>query len=219
MGDDRNIIITDSIKETVSSEFKKIADYYHNRRGIAVSKQSLEYAADILAAYSNPEKEDFLAHSSGNTYIQPMVAGLAAMLEESAQTDNTVGNRANYHINTGNRALVLCGIFPEYANRRAVGLDYYQKMGISAYSYVASSMREKPNLFHNLAGDFVTIANIMSDFRDSSANADTSVIERLEQASHPDREGTEERLNDNSSNVVDFEKYHRRKQSRGYDPA
>lgn len=219
MVDDRNIIITSSIKETVSEEFKKIAEHYHNRHGIAVSQQALEHAADILAAYSNPEKEDFLAHSSGNTYIQPMVTDLVAMLEESTQTGNPGGNQATHYINTGNRALVLCGIFPEYANRRTVGLDYYQQMGMNAYSHVASSMREKPNLFHNLAGDFVTIANIMRDFRDSGAEADTSVIERLQQARHPDSEDTETRPEDDTSNVVDFEKYRRKKQAPGYDPA
>lgn len=212
MADDSGIIITDSIKETLEAEFKTIAQHYRNRRGIVVDPQALQHAADILAAYSNPEKEDFLAHSSGRTYIKPMVSDLTSLLDESMQADAAGGDSIHHHVNRGNRALVLCGIFPEYANRRTVNLNYYAQMGVSAYDQVAQRMREQPNVFHDLSSNFVTIADIMRDFRDSGAStADQSTLELLQQSRDLNSTGAEERLKKEAPNVVDFEKYRRRK--------
>ena len=220
MANDSGIIITDSIKETLESEFKTIAQHYRNRHGIVVSQQALHHAADILAAYSNPEKEDFLVHSSGRTSIQPMVSDLTAILDETAKTDGVQDNSVHHHVNTGNRALVLCGIFPEYAQRRPVNLSYYAQMGVSAYDQVAQRIREQPNVFRDLSNNFVTLTDIMRDFRDSAAaQADQSTWDLLQQSRELGSKGAEDQLKEQAPNVVDFEKYRRsRDQNRNGGP-
>jgi hypothetical protein len=185
---------------------------YRNRHSIVIDPLALQHAASGLAAYSNADKDNFLNQSSGRTFIQPMVSDLSAIVDDVALTGASNDNSIHRHADTGNRALVLCGIFPEYANRRAVSLDYYANMGRSAYDHVARQKRKQPNVYYELANKFCTITDIMRDFRDSaSPRHNESVLVLLQQARELGTPGTANRLEQVAPNVVDMTQWRQKR--------
>jgi len=68
----------------------------------------------------------------------------------------------------GDRCLLIAGLFPEQAKRRNVSVTYYIGIGKQAYYNVAnreSFQRFDPELFINLAQQFVDLTKVLNAFR------------------------------------------------------
>lgn len=55
----------------------------------------------------------------------------------------------------GDECLFICGVFPEYAERRGMTISYYEGLGQSAY--LRASRTLNPDLFDTLARHFSTV--------------------------------------------------------------
>jgi len=59
----------------------------------------------------------------------------------------------------GDECLFLCGVFPEYANRRGMNKSYYQSLGQGAYWRASKELQ--PELFESLAKHFAIMSQWM----------------------------------------------------------
>jgi len=73
---------------------------------------------------------------------------------------------------TGDRCLLLCGLFPEQAKRRLVKVSYFVRIGRSCYCDLADRLKAgESELFTRLCEAYVTLMDLLQGVR---SNADGS---------------------------------------------
>lgn len=66
----------------------------------------------------------------------------------------------------GDRCLLLAGLYPEQAQRRMVGLDYFMSMGSQAYHELAHALRTTfADLYEHLAKAFSRVVRVLMEVR------------------------------------------------------
>jgi hypothetical protein len=81
----------------------------------------------------------------------------------------------------GDRCLLLAGLYPEQAERRAVPLSYFCNLGSSAYEAVSEAIRNSARrLYEQLARSFRALVRILIEVRKlSGAWQGPSLLDRL----------------------------------------
>lgn len=73
----------------------------------------------------------------------------------------------------GDRCLLIAGLYPQQAQRRLVGLDYFLTLGSTAYAELASAARDAlAGLYRHLADTFVRLVRVLVEVRRLGAGAD-----------------------------------------------
>jgi hypothetical protein len=67
----------------------------------------------------------------------------------------------------GDKCLIFSGLFPHLADKRLVKISYFVNMGQSAYSAISS---KKSDLYGLLAGQFVTLMDVLQSIRNYTKN-------------------------------------------------
>lgn len=81
----------------------------------------------------------------------------------------------------GDRCLLLAGLYPEQARRRAVSLDYFCGLGASAYSAVSSAGQASVRgLYQQLAYAFRALVRVLIEVRKLSGWAGLDALSKLE---------------------------------------
>ena len=66
----------------------------------------------------------------------------------------------------GDRCLLLAGLYPEQAQQRMVGLDYFMAMGSQAYQELAHAVRATvADLYEHLARAFARVVRVLLEVR------------------------------------------------------
>ena len=78
-----------------------------------------------------------------------------------------IGQRHRDELRTvGDRCLLLAGLYPEQAQQRMVGLDYFISMGSQAYHELAHALRAAVGgLYENLAQAFARVVRVLLEVR------------------------------------------------------
>jgi len=77
------------------------------------------------------------------------------------------GKRHREELRTvGDRCLLLAGLYPEQAQQRMVGLDYFISMGSQAYNELAHALRATvADLYQHLARAFARVVRVLLEVR------------------------------------------------------
>ena len=109
---------------------------------------------------------------------------LAAMLAEAVEAPSTRdSDRALQRL--GDVALFMAGFFPDYLARRPVDVDYYIRMGGSAYGTLADRSRTTSHaigladIFAELADKFASFVEVLGHIADLGRQYTSSDIMRL----------------------------------------
>lgn len=82
---------------------------------------------------------------------------------------NSLGRESGFKMRrVGDECLLLAGLFPERAKRKHVSVEYFIKMGQSAYSILTNSHFQwvyDPKLFTQLSEDFPNLILVLQSMR------------------------------------------------------
>ena len=78
----------------------------------------------------------------------------------------------------GDISLLYSGLYPELADRRSVGHDYFIKMGKSAYAAAAVEAKSAlAEMFNKLSGSFVALTRVLRTVHDYTAEQRPELLE------------------------------------------
>ncbi len=78
----------------------------------------------------------------------------------------------------GDISLLFSGLFPEQADRRMVGQDYFIKMGRSAYGAAAAgAARATARIYSTLAERFITVSRVLRVVHDYTTDSRPNLLE------------------------------------------
>lgn len=97
----------------------------------------------------------------------------------------------------GDSCLLFAGLFPEQASKRLVTIDYFIKIGRSAYRFIADHASQGyANLYYNLSEAFVSLTDVLHATR-SQPSSLIEMIERYAQTGSRYAKAYIERESDN----------------------
>ncbi len=74
--------------------------------------------------------------------------------------------------NIGDQCLLVSGLFPQTAEKRQVGVDYYVNVGRSAYHHISTVTQQGiAELYHQLAESFILLMDLLQTIRQYSSPA------------------------------------------------
>ncbi len=131
-------------------------------------------------------KDEFL-HYIGITLDEYVLSGRLFELEDGSFKNKVLGikimqssglsrsKRKKILKDVGDTALIMCGHFPEYFNRKLVGIDYYTEIGVSAYGQLNAIVPKYLNFknfylefskFFSLASNLISVVATENQFID-----------------------------------------------------
>ena len=157
-------ILSTKLEEFFSIEISQIAE----REQLVFSPRVVDYVAKLLTEFQ--ESDRFFVHDS-------KVPILADILSEMMEANEF--RRRSLLKQVGDTSLMLTGYFPEALERRCVSFSYYQQMGESAYSQLAS-LTDTVNVFDELSGRFSLMIQVLNSFSEKAQGRDFSIPRLLE---------------------------------------
>lgn len=141
-------LVTANLKQFFGDLLLEAAD----RSKADVSPLALNYVASVLVQF----------HETARLFMQKGVKlpVLSDMLSEALEAD--LYRRVTLLRQLGDTSLMVSGYFPEAVRRRTMNLSYYYQMGGTAYSRL-SDLTESENVFDELSGGFVRLAELISE--------------------------------------------------------
>lgn len=77
--------------------------------------------------------------------------------------NSSIVKRENKLRETGDKCLVIAGLFPGYAEKRNISVDYFLTIGQSAYSYLSMNQRsELRKLFYTISDNFNNLTLVLN---------------------------------------------------------
>jgi hypothetical protein len=125
--DGRRILPSPNVREF----FRECVDEALARQRLEAADHTVHYVVNLLTLFSRAEE----LYDEGEG-LRP----LAAMLRDAVDAP-TDPHRDRAMRRLGDVALFVAGFFPDYFARRSVDVDYYIRMGGSAYSWLAERAR------------------------------------------------------------------------------
>ncbi|HEX7081120.1 MAG TPA: hypothetical protein VF329_08915 [Gammaproteobacteria bacterium] len=164
---------------------RSLTEFFRNSVSSAMDRQGVD--ADDLTAYYVVNLLTLFARSEvlyEGTAESRMLRPLALILAKAAEAP-TVEER-NFELQRlGDIALFVAGFFGESLARRQVDVDYYVRMGGSAYSSLSESVRGSvrgqayASVFAELASKFQDFVDVLSEVRDEARGNDDVDVLRL----------------------------------------
>ena len=155
---------------------ENLTDYFRTSIGEAIARQGVDvdphaahYVVNLMTLYSRSEQ---LYEQQGETYgLRP----LALMLADAA--DAASPDERNYCLRRiGDVSLFVAGFFADGLAKAAVDVDYYVRMGGSAYESLSEVVRGTvrgrlfAGVFHELAVKFQVLVDVLNEVRDGNAS-------------------------------------------------
>lgn len=131
------------------------------RQQVVAESDSIEYLASLLIDYMKTEVF-YKKGADGKPEENTLAFLYAQFVQGSPQAKVTALKRL------GDICLMVAGIFPDSLKRKLVDIDYYQGMGGSAYSHLASIQFSQAgrNLFGELSKKFVAFSEVLGELGD-----------------------------------------------------
>ena len=91
------------------------------------------------------------------------------------------GLRAEHLRDVGDQCLLFAGLFPGVAHKRRVSISYFIDLGRTAYIDLANALNQGTGqLFHTLAGAFVTLMDTLGTLRARAAFSDLTALDQFD---------------------------------------
>ncbi|MGB5345558.1 MAG: hypothetical protein WBN23_05280 [Woeseia sp.] len=164
-----------------------LRDYFRESIGAAIEKQRVQvdehathYVVNLLTLFSRSEE---LYEDSGEVYgLKP----LAMMMLDANEAANPVERSASLQ-RLGDVALFIAGFFADGLAHRLVDLDYYIRMGGTAYGSLSDEIRGTPrgralaHVYQELARKFQIVVDVLNEVRDGTRqNSDIDILRTYE---------------------------------------
>lgn len=123
-------------------------------QNVDVGDHATHYVVNVLTFFSRAER--LYEHTDNNLGIRPLALMFGdAFQSKSARQRDTALQRL------GDVALFVAGFFAGSFKRRLVGIEYFMRMGGSAYRCLADS-RDRP-VFDELSEKFVPLVDVLNE--------------------------------------------------------
>ncbi|MBM4251251.1 MAG: hypothetical protein FJ146_04730 [Deltaproteobacteria bacterium] len=152
-------------------------EFFRERVSAVVAKQRVDlsdhiefYVVNLLCEFIAPNK---LSTSTGE--LDAFDTPLAIMVKEALEAPPA--HRARIYKYLGDSSLYMAGFFQDYFNRKAFDLNYYISLGSSAYTNVASLMRERHGeehfscIYEDLADKFGDLVEVVAEVSETPGSA------------------------------------------------
>jgi len=139
------------------------------RNGVTVDEHTSYYVVNLLTLYARSER--LFTDGENGLELKP-VAGLLA---EAVDCDRQERHRALQRV--GDQSLFIAGFLAEGLKTRLVDVDYYIKMGGSAYASlsvsISRSARERAlgSVYSELAERFLDLVDVLTDLREEASSS------------------------------------------------
>lgn len=149
-----------------------------DRQGLAVDDHTAYYVVNLLTLFARSEV--LYEGSVEGRSLKPLALILAEAMDARTHEER---NFALQRI--GDISLFIAGFFGESLQRRHVDVDYYVRMGGSAYGSLSESVRGSVRgqvftaVFAELASKFQDLVDVLNDVRDEARGGDDVDILRL----------------------------------------
>ena len=151
-----------------------------SNQDVSASHETVCYVANLLTGFVRTDR--LFEVTADGTFIKPLALMYADALEAP-----TAGDRAISLQRLGDVALFISGLFAHSLNRSLVDVDYYIRIGGSAYGTLADSNRRSRNAgafrvaFLELADRFAEFVDVLSEVGEHShLNNSTSILRLYE---------------------------------------
>jgi len=157
--------------------FRESVDEAIERQRLEAEDHTVHYVVNMLTLFTRAEE---LYGSGPERRLPPLAAMLAEAVEAPSTRDS---DRALQRL--GDVALFMAGFFPDYLARRPVDVDYYIRMGGSAYGTLADRSRTTSHaigladIFAELADKFASFVEVLGHIADLGRQYTSSDIMRL----------------------------------------
>ncbi|MGB5246428.1 MAG: hypothetical protein WBN34_07755 [Woeseia sp.] len=164
--------LRDYFRESVSAAIE-------NQR-VQVDEHATHYVVNLLTLFSRSEE---LYEDSGEVYgLKP----LAMMLLDATEAATPVERSASLQ-RLGDVALFIAGFFADGLAHRLVDLDYYIRMGGTAYGSLSDEIRGTTrgralaHVYNELACKFPVVVDVLNEVRDGARqNSDVDILRTYE---------------------------------------
>ncbi len=136
---------------------------------LLLSEKARGYVTDLLVHFQDTE------HLFSQEGVRIPI--LADMLHQAIDAD--FHRRVSILRQMGDTSLMVSGFFPEALTRRAVDLNYYQRMGETAYQQL-SSLTTQVNVYDELSERFIKLANVLNEISEQVHGKNNSLSKLLE---------------------------------------
>lgn len=161
-----------------------LQEFFKDSVGSAMHKQGLDaddhtayYVVNLLTLFARSEA---LFDGADGPVLRPLASILAEAVEATSVEQR---NFALQRI--GDISLFVAGFFGEGLSQKLVDLDYYVRMGGSAYGSLSENVRGSlrgrvfASVFAELATKFQEFVDVLSEVRDAARGSDETDVLRL----------------------------------------
>lgn len=165
---------------------RSLQDYFRSsieevisRQKVNVDPHAAHYVVNLLTLFS---RSDELYEDSGESYgLRP----LALMLADASDARSSE-QRSNILQRIGDVALFISGFFANSLATKAVDLDYYIRMGGSAYGSLSEEVRGTfrgnafAHVYRELAEKFQVLVDVLNEVSEGPDSSDVDVLRTYE---------------------------------------
>ena len=158
--------------------FKDSISHAMRRQRVEVQDQTAYYVVNLLTLFSRSEA--LYERTSAGVGLKP----LALMLADAVESSNP-RERDFVLQRLGDVSLFIAGFFADSLARKPVDVDYYIRMGGSAYGSLCESVRGTlrgeafGSVFAELSGKFQNVVDVLNDVRDEARSRQDHNVLRL----------------------------------------
>lgn len=158
--------------------FKDSVSHAMRRQRVEVQDHTAYYVVNLLTLFSRSEA--LYERTSSGVGLKP----LALMLADAAESSDP--RERNFVLQRlGDVSLFIAGFFADSLVRKPVDMDYYVRMGGSAYGSLCESVRGTlkgeafGSVFAELSGKFQNVVDVLNDVRDEARSRQDRDVLRL----------------------------------------
>lgn len=158
--------------------FRDSVDEALSRQKLEADDHTVHYVVNLLTLFTRAE--EFYKDAPPGRGMPP----LARLFADASDADSDF-DRDRYLQRLGDVALFMAGFFPDYFERRPVGVDYCIRMGGAAYGTLAERSRSVPgpralgDIFEELARKFAAFVDVLGEIADLGRQYTSRDILRL----------------------------------------
>jgi hypothetical protein len=158
--------------------FRESVDEALTRQRVEADDHTVHYVVNLLTLYTRAE--ELYDGETGGARLKPLARMLGEAVEAPSDADR---DRAMRRL--GDVALFVAGFFPDMLSRSSVDVDYYVRMGGTAYSWLAerapysAQVRAYGTIFSELSGKFAAFVEVLGEISDQGRSYTSADILRL----------------------------------------
>lgn len=160
--------------------FRDSVDEALSKQSVKAEDHTVHYVVNLLTLFTRAEE----FHEAGQDTPPRTLRPLALMLKDAVDAP-TGADRDRAMRRLGDNALFVAGFFPGAFARRLVDVDYYIRMGGTAYSWLAerarysAQVRAFGTIFSELSDKFAAFVEVLGEVSDQGQQRAPADVLRL----------------------------------------